>query len=269
MFTDHPRCEQLADKIYVFRNIVPKEIISQVRSELDAYDKKTINDIWSIREWYSDKVTAPLMSSFPLWEFMSELMYPELVIHPQRSMLLTNKDDEGMFVHADSPGKGRCDLLTEIDTWQTCCELEYGVVAYFGEFAGGSLFYPNINPDGSVKENLDIYWGKTNEPCFEVKVQEGDIVFHSATSPYEHGVRKVDSGRRYAFSCFALLAEDNPGTFYNYKTPEYYNQIGNKTDQELSLWNSPFENNPQFKDIIEEKRKIIELNTVAKSASAR
>lgn len=254
MFTDHPKCEKVADKIYIFRNIIPKDMIASVRSELDQYDKNSINNVWSVREWYSDKVTGPLMSSFDVWEFISELIYPEIVIHPQRSMLITNENDEGMFVHADSPGKGRCDLLTEIDTWQTCCELEYGIVSYFGEFTGGNLYYPNINIDGTIKENLDITWGKTNEPCLEVQVQEGDIVFHSATSPYEHGVRKVDSGRRYAFSCFALLAEDNPGTFYNYKTPEYYKQIGDKTEKELRIWNTPFEVNPQFKELIEQKQ---------------
>jgi hypothetical protein len=46
-----------------------------------------------------------------------------------------------------------------------------------------------------------------------------------------------------------LKAEDNPGTFYNYKTPEYYEQI---KDAELDFekfshkWMQPLKQNPQF-----------------------
>jgi hypothetical protein len=64
------------------------------------------------------------------------------------------------------------------------------------------------------------------------------------------------SGTRYAFSTFALLAEDNPGTFYNYKTPEWEEQIGrheNPTERQLNDWNSPFRVNPQFADMIQER----------------
>ncbi len=253
MFTDHPKCEKIADKVYVFRNIIPKEIIEAVRKEADEFDRDQINNFWAVRNWYTDKVTSGLRSTFDLWKFMSELIYPELVIHPVRSILVTESHDDGMFVHADSPGKGRCDLLTEIDTWQTCCELEYGYVAYFGDFTGGNLYYPNINPDGSFKSELSISREKLSEPCLEVEVREGDIVLHGATSPWDHGTRKTESGRRYAFSCFSLLAEDNPGTFYNYKTPEWYEQIGDASDERLAQWNRPFMQNPQFKDLIEEK----------------
>lgn len=268
MFKDHPKCEKITEGIYVFRKIIPKEIIDSVRKEADAYNKEEINNVWSVRNWYTNKVTSGLISTFELWKFMSELIYPELVIHPQRSLLITNSDDEGMFVHADSPGKGKCDLLTEIDTWQTCCDLEYGYVAYLGDFTGGNLYYPNINPDGTIKEDLRISKDKLKEPCLEVKVEEGDLVLHGAASPYDHGTRPTESGRRYAFSTFSLLAKDNPGTFYNYKTPEWYEQIGDASEERLAQWNRPFEVNPQFESLIKEKYEIISEQMKKKSAAA-
>jgi hypothetical protein len=82
--------------------------------------------------------------------------------------------------------------------------------------------------------------------CFEYKAERGDLVIHSSFSPYEHGVREVTSGTRYAFACFSLKAQDNPGSFYNYKTEEYYNQIGNKTFKSLARWASPLTENHQF-----------------------
>ena len=79
---------------------------------------------------------------------------------------------------------------------------------------------------------------------------------HGACAPYDHGTMETLSGTRYAFSTFALLAEDNPGTFYNYKTPEWYEQIGkfdDPDDRQLNDWNAPFIKNPQFAEMIDER----------------
>jgi len=44
-----------------------------------------------------------------------------------------------------------------------------------------------------------------------------------------------------------LKAEDNPGTFYNYKTPEYYERIGDGSlDRLTNVWMMPLQENPQF-----------------------
>jgi hypothetical protein len=260
MFYDHPQCIKLADRIYIFKNIIPKEMSETITKDLNTFVRGSNDNDWSVRDWYQDKMTHSFPSSFPLWKFMSELIHPEIVIHPVTNFMMAMPGDEGMFVHSDSPGKGNCHMLLEIDQWTTCCELEYGMIAYFGEFTGGKLFYPNINPDGSVKEGLEISKERLEEPCFEVQPEPGDIVLHGACSPYDHGTRETESGVRFAFSCFALLAEDNPGTFYNYKTPEWYEQIGkyeNPTDDQLNAWNSPLRANPQFAEMIEEKTKII------------
>jgi len=261
MFYDDPRCTKLADRLYIYKNIIPKEISDPINKDLSTFRRGVEDNDWSVRDWYRDKMTSPYNSSFELWKFMSELIYPEIVIHPVRNFMVSVPGDEGMFVHSDSPGKGNSHMLLEIDQWTTCCELEYGMIAYFGDFTGGKLFYPNINPDGTPKEGLEITKERLEEPCFEIQPEPGDIVLHGACSPYDHGTRETESGIRFAFSCFALMAHDNPGTFYNYKTPEWHEQIGkyeNPTDQQLNEWNSPLRMNEQFKEMIEEKTKLID-----------
>ena len=254
MFQNDPRVIKVAENVYKFENIIPKEIYDPLLDVASKFEKGTNPNAWSVRDWYADKMSPPFVETFPLWKFMSEIIHPEIVIHPVRNMMITVPGDEGMFVHTDSPGKGNCHMLLEIDQWSTCCDLEYGYVAYLGDFEGGEVYYPNIHPDGTPKTgDLRITEEKLAEPCLVVPVKGGDLVLHQATSPYDHGTKPTTKGTRYAFSTFALLAEDNPGTFFNYKTPEWFAQVGNETDRELNDWNSPFRQNPQFKEMIEDR----------------
>ncbi len=261
MFYDDPRCIKIADRIFKFENVIPKDIYGPIIDKTKDFTKGTNFNSWSMRNWYENRMSPSWVELFPLWEFMEELIYPELVGHPVMSLMVTDNTDEGMFIHTDSPGKGNCNLLVEIDTWQTCCELEYGMIAYLGDYTGGELYYPNINPDGTVKPDLDkssnevyepLWQARLLEPCLVVETKPGDVIFHGAAYPYDHGTKPTLTGTRYAFSNFILLAEDNPGTFYNYKSPEYYEQIGDKTMASLGKWMNPLEINPQFANVIAE-----------------
>jgi hypothetical protein len=228
--------------IFIFKNIIPKDLIEKIENNLNALPKDNPKYEQGLISWYTEKMAPGVPGTIELWEFMSELIGPEWIIHPQNIYLRVQPGDDGMFIHSDSPGKGQCHLLSQNDLWKTCCELDYGVCAYLGDFEGGEIFYPNLNPDGTLKkENEDL-----NKPCFEYKPEKGDIVIHSAFDPYGHGVRDVKSGIRYCFSNFSLKAIDNPGTFYTYNTPEYHKQIGNKTPEELRVWMTPLKENPQF-----------------------
>ena len=261
MFYDNPKCTRLSDRIFIYKNIIPKEIMDAVNKDLSDFKRTMPENIWSSNNWYEDKICPPMASTFLVWKFMSDLIYPEVVIHPMRSLMVAEPQDEGMFVHADSPGMGREDEIFEIDTWSACCSLQYGMTAYFGEFTGGELFYPNINPDGTIKIGTDISKERLEEPCLVIQPEAGDVVLHGACKPYDHGTKITTSGTRFVFSNFALNAEDNPGTFYNYKTPEWYEQIGqyeNPTEQQLNEWAAPLKVNPKFADIIEEKVKIMD-----------
>jgi hypothetical protein len=241
MFYDKPECTKIVDGIYIFKNIIPKELVEKVNNELKSKDEIIINYEDARINWYKDKISPPIDSILEIWEFISEILYPEYVIHPQKNLIVTRPGDGGMFCHADSPGKG-CEMhLTQIDTWQTCCIIDYGVIGYFGEFTGGAVFYPNFNKDGSRKDGEE-----DQNDCLEVFPQPGDIVVHGSTYPWNHGVREVESGIRYAFSNFSLKAVENPGSFYNYKSPEYYEILGNRDKDAVSKWGTPLMHNPQF-----------------------
>jgi hypothetical protein len=230
--------------IFIFKNFISKDLVDSITEFLNSEEEKEILDNpLNLIDWYEGRGAGLPPKLIDAWEQISELLAPEWVIHPSASILTTKAGESGMFVHSDSPGKGMCHLLSQTDTYKTCCELDYGVVAYFGDFEGGEIFYPDINVDGTIK---DAYQLINNPECFEYKPEKGDVVIHSAFDPYSHGTRPVKSGTRYAFSNFCLKAKDNPGSFYNYGTKEYYDQIGSKTEDEVKKWLEPLMQNPQF-----------------------
>jgi hypothetical protein len=260
MFYDKPECQILSSHvdaygtksgIFLFKNVLPEDLMQKVEKQnakinLEKAAKETEVNLIS---WYTNKVLPPVDGSFEIWKTVSEVLYPEYVIHPQIGMLSVKPGDGGMFVHSDSPGKHQCHLLSQDDRWSTCCLLDFGAVAYLGNFTGGAIFYPGINPDGTVKED-----DNRQDGCFEYTPERGDLVIHSAFEPYSHGVREVESGTRYAFSIFSLKAIDNPGTFYNYKTKEYFDQIKDESEENIRIWSTPLKTNPQFP-----KEKLIEM----------
>jgi hypothetical protein len=254
MFYDREDCTRLSffpddygtpSGVFLFKGFYTDEECKIVEDALKEYKYDDVYE-QTLISWYADKLSPPIRGLHKLWEKASDLLYPEYVIHPQNNVLVISEHmKQGMFTHSDSPGKGECHRLSQVDVWKTCCELDYGLVAYFGDFEGGEIFYVNINEDGS-KKDPDV-----NSKILEFKPERGDLVVHGAFSPHTHGVKEVTKGVRYAFSNFVLKAEDNPGTFYNYKTPEYYEQIKDvDTDFEKfqHTWMQPLKQNPQFTD---------------------
>jgi len=258
-FYDRPDCIRLSkytdaygteSGIFLFKNFVPEELMAEMEAELGPQGRNEDSYGSTLISWYTNKITPRPKRLLEFWELISELIGPTWVIHPSQAILNVRPGDNGMFIHSDSPGKGQCHLLSQDDKYDTCCELDYGLVAYFGDYTGGALFYPSIPADG-VPVIDDKGWNvppAQGEPCFEYQVERGDLVIHSAFDPYAHGVREVTSGVRYAFSNFVLKAEDNPGTFYNYKTKEYYDQIGDRSEERIDNWLRPLKVNPMFTD---------------------
>jgi hypothetical protein len=229
--------------IFIIKGAVPQELIEKIESGLKALPEQPPLYKEGLISWYEEKMSDGVDGTHELWEIISEILSPEWVIHPSNNYLTIKPGNNGMFIHSDSPGKDQCHLLSQTDVWSTCCIIDYGVCTYFGDYEGGAIFYPHINPDGTIKGESD--YDKDGE-CFEYTPEKGDIVIHSAFKPYEHGVREVTSGIRYCFSNFSLKAIDNPGTFYNYGTKEYIDQIGTKTPEEIKNWMVVLKENPQF-----------------------
>lgn len=252
-FYDRPDCLNVSaytdaygtkSGIFVFKKIIPESLMQKIEADAKIKDKP-INYEKTLISWYAEKTTEHLEGLHELWEFISDILAPNWVIHPTLNLLKVVPGNNGMFVHSDSPGKNMCHLLSQLDIWSSCCELDYGVVAYLGQWEGGAIFYPNIDTNGNPKKVT----GDVNDPCFEYLPERGDIVIHSAFKPYEHGVREVTSGVRYAFSNFSMKKEDNPGTFYNYGSAEYTEQIGDKSIETLSKsWVRPLIENPHFSE---------------------
>lgn len=251
MFYDRPDCTKLSffpddygtpSGVFLFKGFYTDEECKVVEDAMANED--TRNHVYeeTLISWYSEKLSPPIEGLHALWEKASEMLYPEYVIHPQNNVLVLRPYmNEGMFIHSDSPGKGECHRLSQVDVWQTCCELDYGLVAYFGDFEGGEIFYVNIKEDGTKRNPAE------ETEVLSFKPERGDLVVHGAFGPHTHGVKPVTKGNRYAFSNFVLKAKDNPGTFYNYKTPEYYERIGDKSlDHLTNVWMMPLEQNPQF-----------------------
>lgn len=236
MFYERPDCIKLAEKVFVFKNALPKELVEHLNKSYMEVDRSKFSYEDSTIDWYADKVVSEIPTNriHETWELISEIIYPEYVMHPSVNVLAVKPGDGGMFVHADSPGKGCEDMLTQLDEFSTCCIIDYGLVMYWGEWTGGAIFYPQLNPDGSIKGE-----GNIQEGCLEYTPEIGDIVIHSAHSPYEHGVREVESGIRFAYSNFVLKRDENPGSFYNYKSPEYYEHVNKEEKDFIKKWIFP------------------------------
>ena len=223
MFTDNPNLIQLGEKAFAYKNFVPKDLVEKINSFYNAYEREVFNFDDPPIDWYKNKTSPTNPDLVEVWNLVSEFLYPDHVIQPGLSVQIMEPGDGEMFVHADSPGEGNHHMLTSKDRWSTCCSLSWGAVAYFGEFEGGEIFYPRFD--------------------IEYAVQPGDLVLHSAVSPWEHGVKEVRSGKRYAYSMFGLETDKNPGSFYNYGTEEC-----KESQKDLGKWNTPLFENPQFKD---------------------
>lgn len=214
MFVDNPDLIKYDEKVMIYKNFIPKDMLDLINSKVNEQVESGIGESESRIPWYRDKTTGLIPELFDVWKLISDFLLPTHVIHPMMKLQIMRTGDE-MFVHEDSPGEHQEHLLTNDDVWSTCTLLEYGVIAYFGEFSGGEVFYPELG--------------------MEVAPQPGDLVIHGATPRWKHGVREVKSGIRYAFSNFCLPAEKNPGTFYNYKTQEFNDSIKNG----LGEWINP------------------------------
>lgn len=212
MFTNDPNLIQLSDKIFWYKNFIDQETVNKIN---EIANNKSKGNHWF--EEIQFQVTPEILELKEIWDKVSEFLQPTHVVHPLLSMISFAPGAE-MLPHCDSPGEGHDDDLTVPDVWSTCCLLEYGVCIYFGDFTGGEVYYPN----------QDV----------TIPVQPGDLVIHGALSDCMHGVKPVETGLRYTFTNFALKPEKNPGTFYNFGTPEYEEHV-----KDLTSWLMPLKNN--------------------------
>lgn len=247
-FRKNPNITQLAPKLFIYRNFISGDLLEKINEVCSSHnnDQSITHNI----DWYHERTSGLIPELIDVWEKASELIYPDLVMHPQCSLLISREGEEGMFAHSDAPGQphedcgpicGTCDIasaqLIAEDKWGTCCRLHYGLVIYFGNWEGGEIYYTNINKDGEyIGGDLPLKEG--NE--LTIKPENGDLVIHGSHFDYNHGTRPVTKGTRFAFSNFVLPAHTNPGTFYNYKSEKYNEQIKEvKSNKDFKKWMTP------------------------------
>ena len=234
MFIDNQNLKQIAEEIWIYKNFITEEENHKITSLMKDYENQFNNKkeafVYEDQhiDWYKDKTGPLLVELKPIWDKISNLLYPEHYIHPQLYLNVMRPGDEGMFIHADSPGMNMEHRLTQLDRWSTCCRLSHGIVTYFGDYEGGNIYYPNIEKDGLVRQRP-----QDNYDCLEVEVNPRDLVIHGACHPWEHGVRKITGGTRYAYSNFAMEKEHAPGTFELFN-PEKHPFI--KNESEIIKW---------------------------------
>lgn len=246
-FRKNPNIEQIAPKLFIYRNFINGDLLDKINAVL----AKQINTpaVEHNVDWYNDRFTTLIPEMHEVWELASELIYPELAMHPQLCLLRAKVGDDGMYHHADAPGEphedcgpicGTCEIAKNVlispDRWDTCCRLHYGLIVYFGDFEGGEVYYPNFN---SKAEYIGNFTSLENDDELRVKPNNGDLIIHGSHKDYCHGTKEITSGVRFAFSNFVIPAHANPGTFYNYKTKEYYDQmefIKEDPDNRWSTW---------------------------------
>lgn len=234
MFTDNKNIQQVAEQIWIYKDFVTEEENVYISSLMKEHEERFKNKKEAFKfedqaiDWYKDKTGPLLLELKPIWDRISELLYPEHYIHPQLFMNVMRPGDEGMFIHADSPGMNMEHKLTQLDRWKTCCRLSHGIVTYFGDYEGGNIYYPNIEKDSSIKNRPG-----DKEDCLEVTVRPRDLVIHGACHPWEHGVRQITSGTRYAYSNFCMEKDHAPGTFELFN-PEKHPFM--KNEEEILDW---------------------------------
>lgn len=245
-FRKNPNIEQVAPKVFIYKNFITGNLLEKINKILIDNETNSPKINHNI-DWYSSRATRLVPELHEVWEKASDLIYPELSMHPQLSVLRTKVGDEGMFAHSDAPGSphencgpicGICEIAHKVliapDMWNTCCRLHYGLIVYFGDFEGGEVYYPNINKNGEYIGNSEPF---NNGEELLVKPGNGDLIIHGAHGDYHHGTKPITKGIRFAFSNFVLPLHTNPGTFYNYKTKEYFDQIDFIKQDPNNRWN--------------------------------
>lgn len=224
-FVNDPNLITYDEGVMLYRNFIDAETVAKITERVDTVMKEGNGEYDSRIPWYNDRVTPRLDELFPVWEKISKFIAPTHIIHPKLDITIM-KPGDSMFVHEDSPGEGNEHMLTNFDVWNTCTTLDYGIIAYFGDWEGGEVYYPELD-------------GLSIDP------RPGDLVIHGATPKWKHGVKEVTSGRRYAFSNFCLPASKNPQSFYSYGTQEYADQLASGLDE----WYSPlYKNEREYAD---------------------
>lgn len=231
MFSNKSECIKIGDEVYLFKNYISADMANRYANILNTLEEKDFLVSDSGISWYDSRVSRFIPEALDLWESLSDLVYPDYFLGPKAQFMRSIPGQEGMYVHRDSPGKEHAQEVNVDDPYGTCHSIDYGMVAYLGEFTGGEIYYPYLAPDGT--KNLNGW----SENCFIFKPEQGDIVIHGSGELQTHGTYPVTSGTRYAFNCFLSNSIDaDSAKYFKYKSENYFKQIGDRSKTSVKNW---------------------------------
>lgn len=217
MFRDNPNLLRLAPEVYVYKNFLSEEEIKFCQEGIS----KLLDDRWLNGSKYDSNSEIPAPHQVFQGNNHLVFLYQKTLdfFAPEYKPLPSNGvskmiEGQSLEVHWDSPGHpddhdddaldNFFDQINDpnskkplYDPLNTCHIVQYGYVVYINDFDGGELYYPE--------------WD------LEYKPTAGDLVIHSSSKKYRHGVKKVLRGPRYAYTNFVTLAEDMPMDLDEYK----------------------------------------------------
>ena len=80
-FRENPNIEQIAPKLFIYRNFIKGDLLDRINSLLENHIESPTVD--HNVDWYHSRFTVPVPEMHEVWEQASELIYPELSMHPQ------------------------------------------------------------------------------------------------------------------------------------------------------------------------------------------
>lgn len=216
-FQSNPNLIKLAREVYVYKNFLSEEEILKCQKAISQLNEQH----WLNLGKYDNNSEIPAPNQVFQGHSDLDLLYEKSVefFGPEYAPLPSNGvsrmiEGQSLEVHWDSPGhpddqdvealsnfmmqkdspKNEFPLYDPLDT---CHIVQYGYVVYVNDFEGGELYYPE--------------WD------LEYKPEKGDLVIHSSSKKFRHGVRPVKSGPRYAYTNFITKSEHMPMSLDEYK----------------------------------------------------
>lgn len=172
---------KLADEIYVYKNFLSEQECENICEFLESLDES--DWIFDRPESIHYKRTDPLNLISDVREKMLTLIPQDLFLGKANCAVRMTKG-ASWGEHCDVHDFDEIEKLSRLYrpgmAYQEKTLSVYGTVVYFNNFEGGEIYYPQH----------DIIYSPG----------KGDLVIHSSSNKYIHGVKPVLSEKRYSYS---------------------------------------------------------------------
>ena len=178
---DHPGFKKIGEDIYVYENFVSEPELKEIASYLDSLTDSDWYEDDAERKWMLRTGDTKILQ--PIRDRMASLADEDMIVG-SNTVFVQMKKGYSWGVHEDDyefrDVIEKSKAYNEGDTYDLVDISVYGIVVYFNEFEGGSIFYP--------------------EQKIEYHPKPGDMVIHGSGFNCRHGVNPITSEVRYSHS---------------------------------------------------------------------